>query len=165
MAIHTFNATIEIIGINPFVFVPDIILTDIFRQAGKNKGTIPIRGTINSLPYKQTLVKYSGDWRLYINTLMLKNSPKRIGENIHLTIEFDPSDRTIQPHPKFVKALRENNQAKTIFDSLTPSLQLEIVRYIANLKTEESINRNILKAIDFLVGKGRFIGRDKPSKD
>jgi hypothetical protein len=159
---HTFKANIEIIGINPFVYVPATILTDLFKQAGKDKGAIPIRGTINDLPYKQTLVKYSGDWRLYINTAMLKNSPKRIGERITLTIEFDPSDRKIAPHQKLVKALHENKQAKAIFDNLTPSMQHEIVRYIAHLKTEESIDRNVIKAIDFLLGKGRFIGRDKP---
>ena len=159
---HTFMADIEIIGINPFVSVPEPILNDIFKQAGKDKGAIPIRGTINEAPYKQTLVKYSGAWRLYINTLMLKKSPERIGENIQLTIEFDPSDRTIKPHPKLVKALHKNKPAKEIFDNLSPSMRLEIVRYIANLKTEESIDRNIGNAVNFLLGKGRFIGRDKP---
>jgi uncharacterized protein YdeI (YjbR/CyaY-like superfamily) len=93
---------------------------------------------------------------------MLKNSPRRIGETIELTIEFDPSDRSIKPHPKFVKALNKNQQAKTVFDKLRPSLQHGIVRYISNLKTEESIDRNVIKAIDFLLGKGRFVGRDKP---
>lgn len=159
---HQFKAKIEIIGINPFVFVPELILLEIFKQAGKDKGKIPIHGTINQLPYKQTLVKYSGDWRLYINTSMLKNSPKRIGESIALTIEFDPTDRSIKPHPNFLKALHKNKKASAIFERLTPSLQHEIVRYIAHLKTEQSIERNITKAIDFLVGKGRFIGRDKP---
>jgi hypothetical protein len=159
---HKFKAEIEIIGINPFVFVPEKILVEIFKQAGKDKGKIPIRGTVNNLPYKQTLIKYSGDWRLYINTLMLKNSPKRIGETIELTIEFDPSDRTIQPHPRFVKALNKNKQAKAVFNNLRPSTRLEIVRYISNLKTEESIDRNVIKAIDFLLGKGRFVGREKP---
>ncbi len=159
---RTFNARIEIIGINPFVFVPDDILTDLFKQAGKDKGKIPVKGTINELPYKQTLVKYSGAWRLYINTLMLKNSPKRIGETIAVSIEFDPSDRTILPHPKLVKALEEKQEAKLVFEGLRPSLQHEIVKYIANLKTEESIDKNIIRAIDFLLGKARFIGRDKP---
>jgi hypothetical protein len=158
---HTFTADIEIIGINPFVFVPETILTDIFKQAGKDKGAIPIRGTVNNLPYKQTLVKYSGSWRLYINTLMLKRSPDRIGEAITLTIEFDPSDRTIKPHPKLLKAFRENKPAKKIFDNLSPSMRHEIVRYIANLKTEGSIDRNVSNAVNFLLGKGRFIGRDK----
>ena len=157
-----FEAKIELIGINPFVFVPENILAKLFAQAGKNKGKIPIRGTVNGLPYRQTLVKYSGDWRLYINTFMLKDSPKRIGESINLSVEFDPADRTIPPHPKFVKALRKEKKARAVFDSLRPSLQLEIVRYIAFLKTEESVDKNVDKAINFLLGKGRFVGRDKP---
>jgi Domain of unknown function (DUF1905)/Bacteriocin-protection, YdeI or OmpD-Associated len=157
-----FKAEIEIIGINPFVQVPGKVLTIIFDQAGKEKGHIPIRGTINTKPYRQTLVKFRGAWRLYINTTMLKNSPKRIGETIELTIEFDSADRSIKPHPKFVKALKGNQTAKTKYKSLRPSLQREIVRYISSLKTEESVDRNVARAIDFLLGKGRFVGRDKP---
>ena len=157
-----FKAEIELIGINPFVFVPNEILAGIFKQAGKDRGPIPICGTINTKPYRQTLVKFSGEWRLYVNTTMLLNSPKRIGEIIEITIGYDPSDRIVKPHPTFEKALMENKEAKTKFDCLQPSLQLEIVRYISFLKTEESIERNILKAVNFLLGKGRFIGRDKP---
>ena len=157
-----FKAVLEIIGINPFVFLPEEILNNIFKQANANKGPIPIRGTINKNPYKQNLVKYSGAWRLYINTTMLKNSPKRIGETIEITIEFDPLDRTIIPHPKLLEALEKNLQAKNIFESLSPSRQNEIIRYISFLKKEESIIRNIEKAINFLIGKGRFVGRDKP---
>lgn len=159
---HTFRAVIEIIGINPFVSVPPKILQEIFLQAGKEKGHIPIKGTINNNAYTQTLVKYKGNWRLYINTTMLQNSPKKIGEKITISIEFDPLIRTIKPHPKLVKALKENKDAKTVFDSLPPSRQKEIVRYIALLKTEESIDRNIKRAINFLTGKDNFIGRERP---
>jgi len=159
---NKFSASIEIIGINPFVFVPDSILEDLFKEAGKNKGTIPIRGVINDKPYRQTLVKYSGAWRLYINTTMLKNSPKRIGEIIELTIEYDSSDRSISAHPKLTEALKGNKEALQVFENLRPSLQFEIVRYIAHLKTEESIDKNVSRAINFLLGKERFVGRDKP---
>lgn len=159
---HSFKAVINIIGINPFVFVPEAILVSIFQQAGKDKGYIPICGRINSKPYTQTLVRYSGDWRLYINTAMLKDSPKRIGETIEVTIAFDPTDRTLLPHPELLKALQQNPEAQKVFDALPPSRQKEIVRYIANLKTEESIAKNIVKAIGFLMGTTRFIGRDKP---
>jgi hypothetical protein len=157
-----FEAEIKIIGVNPYVMVPVNVLTHIFNQAGKNKGYIPICGTINSEPYKQTLVKFNGIWRLYINTKMLKNSPKRIGETIEITVAFDPTNRIIKPHPTFEKLLNENEKAKSMFDSLPPSRQHEIVRYISYLKKEESVDRNIIKAIDFLLGKGRFVGRDKP---
>jgi hypothetical protein len=159
---HQFKAAIEIIGVNPFVFVPEKILAAVFKQAEKNKGYIPIRGAVNHKPYRQTLVKFKGEWRLYINMIMLKNSPKRIGETIDVSIEFDPAERTITPHPKLVKALNDNPAAKTKFSSLSPSRQHEIVRYISFLKTEESVDKNVVKAIDFLLEKGRFVGRDKP---
>ena len=159
---NKFQATLEIIGINPFVFVPQQILDSIFLKAKKNRGPIPVCGTINRKKYNQTLVKYSGEWRLYINTTMLANSPKKIGEIITVTIQFDAKSRTIVPHSKLISALKKNKDAKKNFDSLPPSRQKEIIKYISNLKTEESIAKNIEKAIGFLTGKNRFIGRDKP---
>jgi len=158
----SFSAAIDIIGINPFVFVPDDILREIFKQAGKDKGHIPIKGTVNDKPYQQTLVKYSGAWRLYINMSMLKNSPQRIGERIEVTLCFDPESRVIAPPSDFVKALAENEQAKMVFDNLPPSRNLEIVRYLSGLKTEAAREKNIKRVIRFLLGEERFAGRDKP---
>lgn len=155
-----FNAVIDIIGINPFVFVPEPVLNKLFREFGKEKGPVPVKGTINGKAYRQTLVRFAGEWRLYINTKMLPKSPARIGEQVEVSIKVDFSDRTIHPHPKLVQALEENSRANAVFENLAPSLRNEIVRYIANLKTEASIDRNVLKAIDFLLGKERFIGRD-----
>ena len=157
-----FKARLEIIGINPFVFVPEEILAGIFEEAGRKKGPVPVCGSVNGEPYIQTLVKYSGHWRLYINTIMLPDSPRKIGEIIEVTIGFDPNDRTISPHPELLKALDESEEAREVFDGLTPSLQKEIVRYISFLKSEESVKTNVQKAIGFLLGKNRFVGRDKP---
>lgn len=160
---YEFKAQLDIIGINPFVYLPEEILEALFAEAGKHKGHIPVSVAINhKKSRKQTLVKYSGNWRLYINTLMLENSPKRVGEMIEVAIEFDPTDRTIHPHPKLVEALAQNHEAKVVFDNLSPSRQNEIVRYISNLKSDESVIRNVQRAIGFLIGKNRFVGRDKP---
>jgi Bacteriocin-protection, YdeI or OmpD-Associated/Domain of unknown function (DUF1905) len=159
---HTFKALLEIIGINPFVFVPEPILEKIFERAGKTKGQIPVSGKCNGNAYTQTLVRYAGAWRLYINTKMLPQSPQRIGETITISIEFDPKDRSVQPHPDFDKALRKHKDAKKVFDQLPPSRQKEILRYINDLKSDEAKMRNIEKAIGFLKGENRFVGRDKP---
>jgi len=91
---------------------------------------------------------------------MLKNSPKRIGEQIKVSVDFDPEDRTIPLHPELKKAFRKNTDAKKIFEKLSPSRQKEINRYITNLKSEESIKRNVEKAIRHLTGKERFVGRE-----
>jgi hypothetical protein len=159
---NTFSAKIEIIGVNPFVFLPDKILKIIFEQAGRNKGKIPVRIKIDGHPFTQTLIKYSGHWRLYLNTPMRKAVGKEVGDIASFEIEYDPIERTIPLHDKLQKALNKNAEAKNTFDNLSPSRQHEIKRYIAHLKTEASVERNITKAINFLLGKERFIGRDKP---
>lgn len=158
----SFSATLEIIGINPFVFVPPALLKRIFLAAGKDKGAIPIRGMVNKKPYTQTLMKYRGHWRLYINTTMLKDAPKRIGEKIKVTVVYDPADRTVPMHPDLKAALQKNARARKVFETQTPSRQKEINRYLHALKSEESLKRNVKRAVDFLSGSGRFVGRDKP---
>lgn len=157
---NSFEAQLEIIGINPFVFIPEEILLQLFQQSAKTKGPIRVKGTVNGKEYRQTLVRYKGEWRLYINLQMLANSPRRIGEKLTLTIAFDPEERTVNVHPKFLRALAENPAAKQAFEALIPSRRFEIIRYIAQLKTEESVDRNVQKAILHLEGKGRFAGRD-----
>lgn len=161
-SIFEFSATLEIIGVNPFVSVPAAILDALFEEFGRDKGPIPIKGTVNKKAYKQTLVRYSGEWRLYINTTMLKDSPKRIGEEITLTVGLDDESREITTPIKFTKALEEDSEAASVFETLTPSLKKEIIRYLANMKTEASLDRNILRAIRFLKGEERFVGRDNP---
>lgn len=107
-------------------------------------------------------MKYDGSWRLYINTSMLKNSPQHIGEIVDITINYDPESREIIPPESFIKALNDNQVAKSIFNKLSNSRKKEIIRYLANLKSEESLHKNIKRAINFLHGNERFVGRDKP---
>lgn len=156
---YRFKAVLQIIGINPFVFVPQKILQSIFKEAGRDKGSIRVKGSINNNAFQQSLVKYAGSWRLYINLKMLPQSTKRIGEVVDVTIQFNAEYKTLPLHKKLKAALVKNEAANNIFNSQPPSLQNEINRYITNLKTEESVDRNIARAIDFLLGKTTFVGR------
>lgn len=157
-----FKAKIEIIGVNPFVFLPERVLKEVFKQAGKNKGKIPVKMKIDGHEFTQTLIKWSGAWRLYLNTPMRKAAKKDVGDVANFEIAYDPLERVVPMHPKFEKALLENKEAKKVFDGLRPSLQLEINRYFGFLKTESSVDRNVTRAIQFLLGNGRFVARDKP---
>ncbi len=156
---NRFTTQLDIIGINPFVFIPEEILKEIFETSGRNKSPIPVKGTVNGKEYTQNLMKYLGEWRLYINMIMLKDSPKRIGETIEICIQYDDADRTISIHPELDKAIRENPVALRNFESLIPSRKLELIRYISNLKTEASIQRNIEKIIRHLHGETDFFGK------
>src|SRR5687767_292025 len=96
----TFTATVQIIGINPYVLVPEKVLESIFKAAKKNKGPIPVNGKIDGHPYIQTLVKYSGNWRLYLNGPMRKAAGKDVGDRAKIEIRFDPEPRVIDMRPE-----------------------------------------------------------------
>ena len=157
---QSFSAKILIIGVNPYVLLPAKVLKETFKQAGKDKGAIPVRGTLNGKKFIQNLVKYSGKWRLYLNTPMRKAAGIDVGDMANVQIEFDPTPRLLTTHPQLAKALGLNKNAKMAFEKLPPSYQKEIIRYINNLKTKESVERNVKKAIQHLLVKERFIGRN-----
>jgi hypothetical protein len=159
---HSFSDKIKIIGINPYIVPPAKVLETIFKEAGKEKGAIPVKGTLNGKPFTQTLVKYSGKWRLYLNGPMREAAGIDVEDLAKVKIWFDPADRTVPVPPKLKTALNKNKAAKKVFENLSPSRQKEISRYITKLRSEEAIEKNIKRALGFLSGKERFVGRDKP---
>lgn len=158
---RTFNAEILIIIGNPYVRPPDTVLEFIFKQAGKKTGPIPVKGTINGAPFLQSLVRYSGDWRLYINGIMAKSAGLKytgsitaiVGEKIKISIAFNPEPPKFEIHPAFKKELLKDKTAKKAFDKLTPGRQKEISRYLGFLKNEDSISLNIQRIFKHLHGE------------
>ncbi len=67
-----------------------------------------------------------------------------------MTIEYDPLERSIPIHPRLIIALKKNKNTLKVFQALRPSLQKKNVRYISVLKSEATIDRNIIKAVAFL---------------
>lgn len=156
----SWSEKIKIIGVNPWVGVPEKILNELFRQTGKTKGAIPVKGKLNGKNFIQHLVKYQGKWRLYLNGMMRKAAGIDVGDTAKVEIEFDAAPRIIPMHPKLKTALKKNKIATAVFEKLSPSRRKEIVRYINHLKTKESVERNIAKVISHLNGKEKFAGRE-----
>jgi hypothetical protein len=148
-----FSANIYKIGINPVIDPPDDVLLGIFEQAGKSTGPVPVCGTINGAEFIQTLVKFQGAWRLYINGKMLKASGLKVGDEAKIEIEFDPAPREVPMPMRLRDALKFDKKAKIAFAELSPSRQKEIFKYINSLRTQESIARNVEKILQQLKGK------------
>jgi hypothetical protein len=148
-----FSQTIYKIGINPVVDPPDHVLAAVFEKAGRDKGPIPVCGTINGAQFIQTLVKYKGAWRLYINGPMLKAGELKVGDVAEIEIEFDPMPRDIPVPVQFANALKQDKVARQMFDQLTPSRQKEILRYLGSLRSDEALARNVERVISHLKGQ------------
>ena len=147
-----FAAEIFKIGINPVVDPPENVLNAIFESAGRSKGAIPVRGKLNGAEFIQTLVKYGGKWRLYVNGEMLKASGLTVGDEANVEIEFDPRPREVTMPQSLHTAFKNDIEARKAFAELPPSRQKEIFRYINSLRTDESIVRNVEKILEQLKG-------------
>src|SRR4029453_4928524 len=98
-----FTSVIYRLGINPVVDPPEDVLQALFAQAGRSKGPIRVCGKLNEAEFVQTLVRYKGAWRLYINGQMLTDSGLKGGDSAEIEIVFDPRPRDV-PMPEELKA-------------------------------------------------------------
>ncbi len=147
----SFKAKIYKVGINPCVKVP----LSITKQLVATNGYIPVKGTINGFYFQQTLCPVKDDkYRLYVNGPMLKGGNTKTGSTATFVIEQDTLERNKNvPMPlPLKKALRENNLLETFY-ALSPSRQKEVNRYLNNIKTTATLQKNIEKIIDSLKGK------------
>lgn len=149
----SFSQKIFKIGINPCVVPPEPVLRALFKQSGKDKGPIPVRGRLNGTNYTQTLVKYQGKWRLYINIPMLRASGLKNGDVANVQIEFDSSDRSVPMHSALARVLKNERHAKVAFEKLTPYRQKEINRYMRSLKSQEALARSVMHVMSLLTGR------------
>ena len=147
----SFKAKIYKVGINPCVKVPHTITAKLTAT----KGYIPVKGTIQNYFFQQTLCPVKNEaYRLYVNGPMMKGANIKMGQTAHFVIEQDSLERNknVDMPEAFKKKLEENNLLSA-FLQLAPFRQKEVCRYLNNLKTEETLAKNIDKMINVLKGK------------
>ena len=156
-----FTAIIQLLGVNPYVTPPQPVLEFIFQQGKRNVSPIPVKGKLNGVWFKQSLVRYRGDWRLYINGLMAKNSklPYKgsvvniVGQDVEIALMIDRNPIVYKMSLELRLQLDKNDEAKKAYQKLTAGRQKEILRYLGSLKTQEVLQKNIERVVHHLLGQ------------
>jgi hypothetical protein len=160
-----FKAKIRLRGINPYVRVSR-------ARAGRIKADwkkpMPVLVRVNGKPDPAWQINMmpagDGGFYLYLDGVVRRASNTGLGDIVDVSIMFDDAYRSGPRHdmpPEFASRLDENPLAKARWDGLSPSLRKEILRYLANLKSDAARQRNIERAIGVLSGvKDRFLARD-----
>lgn len=160
----SFKAKIYKIGINAVVDAPTRITSSMTSTAGR----IKIKGTINGFDFKTTLIPVkNGLHLLYVNIPMLKGGETALGKTATFTIEQDTSkkvEKDQRMHPDLLKQLKAKKLVEE-FQALTPSRKKDILRYLNQLKAEETIKRNVDNVIGQLERKQKNIRIPLPQKD
>jgi hypothetical protein len=164
MSAARFRSVIEIQNINPYVRVSARHAAQIQKHWRK---PLPVRVRINGQPKAAWRINMmpvgDGAFYLYLHGDVRKASKTKVGDTVTVELEFDDEYKSGPAHPmpvEFRESLSRNGAASQAWDKLTPSLQKEMLRYLARLKSADARARNVRRATHVLSGrKGRFLGR------
>jgi hypothetical protein len=148
---YTFSAVIYKTGINFAVDVPGGITAELKAV----KGYIRIKGTVNQFPFTKSLVPVkNGPYRLFVNVPTLKGAKAKTGDNAVFTIMQDTSDPEKEyPVPEALIVQLQQHGLLADFEALSFYRRKEIVRYLNQVKTAETLEKNIQKVISQLKKK------------
>jgi hypothetical protein len=160
-----FRAKIKLRGINPYVMVSAARAR---RIRADWKKPMPVLVQVNGRPDPAWPVNLmpagDGSFYLYLDGVVRKASGTGTGDTVEVSVAFDSEYRSGPQHdmlPAFAARLDEAPLARARWDSLAPSLRKEVLRYLANLKSDAARQRNVERAIRVLGGaKERFLARE-----
>jgi hypothetical protein len=157
-SIEQFSAIVRIVlgstprTLNPCVLVPPATVAALKVESGRNQ-SLPVKATLQGKPFKVNVMRYRGAWRLYLNGVMRKRARVEVGQRVKVTLRYDPKPRLTLTPPAFAAALAKDRRAKSAFQALAPSRRKELLRYLGNLKREESLRLNIGRMLKYLKGR------------
>jgi len=160
-----FRSRIRITGINPYVLID---ARQVSRLKENWRKPMPVRVQINGnprVPWRICLMpRGGGAFYLYLAEALRRASGTQVGDRVSVRVQFDTEYRAGPMHrlPSwFSHCLERNRSASSRWKELSPSVQKDILRYFARLKSPEARARNARRALCVLEGiEGRFLGRD-----
>lgn len=159
-----FSQVMKIRNGNPY-------LTVSAAQAGKLRPgwrkPMPVLLRINGKPDRAWPINMmptgDGSFYLYLHGNVRQASRTGVGDRVRAEVWFDEAYRNGPMHPMpawFRDALAADAGAADGWEALIPSRKKEILRYFAQLKSEQARARNLARALHVLSGKpGRFMAR------
>jgi hypothetical protein len=122
---------------------------EIVEALGKGKRP-PVRITINAFTYRSTIAVLGGDFMVGVSAENRAGAGVAGGDEVEVDIELDTEPRVVTLPPDFAAALDAEPNARSAFDSLSPSNKGWHVLQVEGAKTDETRQRRIAKQIEAL---------------
>jgi hypothetical protein len=143
-AIARFRARIEgIRGGGHFVAVPERA-----AEQAELKYGVRVRGSVEGVAYRSSLMKYSGVFHLGVHKATLAAAGAKAGDTVEVTLERDPDplpEDTVPP--PLARAIAKSKTARAAWQKLAPSHRREHVRHVNDAKREETRRARIEKIV------------------
>jgi hypothetical protein len=114
-----------------------------------------VRGTVNGVPYRSSLMKYSGVFHLGLHKPVLAKAAVAQGARVEVSIERDDEPMPTDVVPEdFAKLLKRDRAAANAWDVLRPSRKREYVKLIVEAKKPETRVRRLHRVMALLTASG-----------
>ena len=150
---QVFSAPIVKLGINACLNVPEKIVKSLLAAAGKKSAPVQVKCVLNGVNFDANVVRYSADWRLYLNLVTRRAAGCDIGDKVKIHLSYDPSVR-MPPMPElFCLALRRDPDLQKAWRLRPSAKRREILQFLNDKKTEAELAHGIAQAIELLLKK------------
>jgi hypothetical protein len=150
---HVFSASIVKLGINACLNVPEKFVKSLLAAAGKKSAPVQVKCALNGVKFDGNVVRYSGDWRLYLNLVTRRAAGCDIGDKVKIQLTYDPSSR-MPPMPElFRQALRGNPDLQKAWRLRPSAKRREILQSLNDKKSDAELAPAITKTIELLLNK------------
>jgi len=127
----------------PFVTVP----FDVKRVWGKGK--VPVRGSVNGIPFRTTVGRMAGRYCFCVNATMRAGAGIGVGDTARFVLEPDPVPRTIKLPSELTKGLGVNLCKR--LEDLAYTHKKEFVLWFTSAKKVETSERRLAKMKQMLA--------------
>ena len=106
-----------------------------------------VRVTINGHTYRSTVAVLGGRFMMGVSAEVRAAAGVAAGEHVDVALELDTMPREVAVPPALTKELAGDAAARQQFEALSYSKKRLLVDPIANAKTDETRQRNLVKAM------------------
>jgi Domain of unknown function (DUF1905) len=147
----TFTATIHKLGINPCVDVPEEIVAALLHAAQKKNAPVQVKCDLFGTLFDANVVRYAGNWRLYLNTTARKSAQKAVGDSIAITLSYDPNVR-MPPMPQaFRQALKDDAEALRLWRLRPSPKRHEMLQFLNEKANDAELASGIAETLKRLL--------------
>jgi hypothetical protein len=129
-----------------FVVVPQVVASKLRLAHGAR-----VRGTLNGVPYRSSLMKYGGVFHLGVHKATTQGAGVAKGTRVSMTIQADrePLPTDVAPGD-LVRALSADAPASDSWTRLAPAVRRGYVKSVLDAKKLETRARRIAKIVETL---------------
>lgn len=131
--------------------MPTDIVVALLKAANKKATPVQVKCDLHGTLFDANVVRYAGNWRLYLNTPVRKSSRKDVGDSVEVTLHYDPTIRMPSMPQAFRRALKDNAEALRLWRLRPSPKRYEMLQFLNEKTSDAELARGVIEIVERLI--------------